>query len=90
MLRGPLAQLVELRTFNPQVVGSIPTGPTKRAAFGRLFFVLGAQAQGWVQGLALNELPDGPHGLLELLCGYLPVFCGCSRYAVFYVVLQER
>lgn len=25
---GPLAQLVELRTFNPQVVGSIPTGPT--------------------------------------------------------------
>lgn len=26
--RGPLAQLVELRTFNPQVVGSSPTGPT--------------------------------------------------------------
>jgi hypothetical protein len=25
---GPLAQLVELRTFNPQVVGSSPTGPT--------------------------------------------------------------
>ena len=25
---GPLAQLVELRTFNPLVVGSSPTGPT--------------------------------------------------------------
>lgn len=27
-VRGPLAQLVEQRTFNPWVVGSIPTGPT--------------------------------------------------------------
>ena len=27
--RGPLAQLAELRTFNPLVVGSSPTGPTK-------------------------------------------------------------
>ena len=26
---GPLAQLVEQRTFNPWVVGSIPTGPTR-------------------------------------------------------------
>src|SRR5687768_9757702 len=26
--RGPLAQLAEQRTFNPRVVGSIPTGPT--------------------------------------------------------------
>lgn len=26
--RGPLAQSVELRTFNPSVVGSSPTGPT--------------------------------------------------------------
>lgn len=26
---GPLAQLVEQRTFNPRVVGSIPTGPTQ-------------------------------------------------------------
>ena len=25
---GPLAQLAEQRTFNPWVVGSIPTGPT--------------------------------------------------------------
>ena len=25
---GPLAQLAEHRTFNPQVVGSNPTGPT--------------------------------------------------------------
>src|SRR5688572_7308330 len=25
---GPLAQLAEQRTFNPRVVGSIPTGPT--------------------------------------------------------------
>src|SRR4051812_2834482 len=28
---GPLAQLAEQRTFNPRVVGSIPTGPTARA-----------------------------------------------------------
>ena len=26
---GPLAQLVEQRTFNPRVVGSSPTGPTQ-------------------------------------------------------------
>jgi len=25
---GPIAQSVEQRTFNPWVVGSIPTGPT--------------------------------------------------------------
>ena len=29
MLHGPLAQLAEHRTFNPGVVGSIPTRPTK-------------------------------------------------------------
>jgi hypothetical protein len=29
-LQGPLAQSVEQRTFNPWVVGSIPTGPTKK------------------------------------------------------------
>lgn len=29
--RAPIAQLVELRTFNPQVVGSSPTGGTPRA-----------------------------------------------------------
>ena len=28
-LLGPLAQSVEQRTFNPWVVGSIPTGPTE-------------------------------------------------------------
>ncbi len=28
--RAPIAQLVELRTFNPQVVGSSPTGGTRR------------------------------------------------------------
>ena len=28
---GPLAQSVEQRTFNPWVVGSIPTGPTKQS-----------------------------------------------------------
>ena len=27
---GPLAQSVEQRTFNPWVVGSIPTGPTEK------------------------------------------------------------
>ena len=29
---GPLAQSVEQRTFNPWVVGSIPTGPTSLAS----------------------------------------------------------
>ena len=33
---GPLAQLAEQRTFNPRVVGSSPTGPTKHQ-FSRLF-----------------------------------------------------
>lgn len=28
LVQGPLAQSVEQRTFNPWVVGSIPTGPT--------------------------------------------------------------
>jgi hypothetical protein len=28
LIFGPLAQLAEQRTFNPWVVGSIPTGPT--------------------------------------------------------------
>lgn len=32
--RGPLAQLVEQRTFNPWVVGSIPTGPTNAQVRG--------------------------------------------------------
>ena len=44
-LEGPLAQSVEQRTFNPWVVGSIPTGPTRGVTFlsssveGRLFFL---------------------------------------------------
>ncbi len=33
-LRAPIAQLVELRTFNPQVVGSSPTGGTPPQAPG--------------------------------------------------------
>src|SRR6476659_7205309 len=32
---GPLAQLVEHRTFNPWVVGSIPTGPLFLAKVGK-------------------------------------------------------
>ncbi len=32
--RAPIAQLVELRTFNPQVVGSSPTGGTKHPPQG--------------------------------------------------------
>lgn len=36
--QGPLAQLVELRTFNPQVVGSSPTGPTFCPRFLRGLF----------------------------------------------------
>ena len=35
-MRGPLAQLVEHRTFNPRVVGSSPTGPTT-AHFSRYY-----------------------------------------------------
>ena len=34
---GPLAQSVEQRTFNPWVVGSIPTGPTGLLSQLRLF-----------------------------------------------------
>jgi hypothetical protein len=30
MPRAPIAQLVELRTFNPQVLGSSPSGGTSR------------------------------------------------------------
>ena len=43
---GPLAQSVEQRTFNPWVVGSIPTGPTlnKPVFYGNLpIFTLGEQ-----------------------------------------------
>jgi hypothetical protein len=32
-MNGPLAQLAELRTFNPSVVGSSPTGPTMTRSF---------------------------------------------------------
>ena len=35
-LPGPLAQSVEQRTFNPWVVGSIPTGPTREVYEGNL------------------------------------------------------
>lgn len=35
-LRAPIAQLVELRTFNPQVVGSSPTGGTEAGRPGLL------------------------------------------------------
>ena len=36
--QGPLAQLAEHRTLNPQVVGSIPTWPTKfTQAPGRVY-----------------------------------------------------
>jgi hypothetical protein len=41
---GPLAQSVEQRTFNPWVVGSIPTGPTGISLYrelGRLSAILG-------------------------------------------------
>lgn len=41
--RGPLAQLVEQRTFNPWVQGSIPCGRTTRSPNGekslRAFFI---------------------------------------------------
>jgi hypothetical protein len=33
---GPLAQSVEQRTFNPWVVGSIPTGPTDNLELHRV------------------------------------------------------
>ena len=36
---GAIAQLVEQRTENPCVTGSIPVGTTKRDFFGSLFFV---------------------------------------------------
>ena len=38
---APIAQLVEHRTLNPQVVGSIPTGGTnKKRAVGALLCLL--------------------------------------------------
>src|SRR6478609_3789047 len=40
--QGPLAQLVEHRTFNPWVVGSSPTGPTHTSPGARLALVHGA------------------------------------------------
>ena len=49
--RAPLAQSVELRTFNPQVVGSSPTGRTERpvasrlAGVGGFCVVIGSAAQ---------------------------------------------
>ncbi len=35
---GPIAQLAEQRTFNPHVVGSIPTGLTKKSGPSRWIF----------------------------------------------------
>ena len=37
LMPGPLAQSVEQRTFNPWVVGSIPTGPTKGVLFWQIY-----------------------------------------------------
>jgi hypothetical protein len=37
---GTIAQLVEQRTENPCVAGSIPAGTTHKAFIVRLFFVL--------------------------------------------------
>ena len=39
LARGAIAQLVEQRTENPCVTGSIPVGTTKKEAFKASFFV---------------------------------------------------
>jgi hypothetical protein len=43
---GPLAQSVEQRTFNPWVVGSIPTGPTLEYRKTEQFFSKLPQSEG--------------------------------------------
>ena len=47
-LEGPLAQLVEHRTFNPRVVGSIPTGPTLLAKSGKFPGFLATGGRGFL------------------------------------------
>ena len=48
LLRAPLAQLVEQRTFNPLVVGSFPTGRT--ILFQRSSMAEQAAVNRWVEG----------------------------------------
>ena len=43
LYEGPLAQLVEHRTFNPWVVGSNPTGPTRIGDFQDLMTDMGTK-----------------------------------------------
>ena len=78
---GPLAQLVELRTFNPQVAGSSPAGPTVEPPSGGSF---------QFYRLALDQLSNGAHSLLKLLCGHMLIFGGSSGHTVLNMVLEER
>ena len=62
ILLGPIAQSVEQRTFNPWVLGSIPSGPTERLTvdfnYQNVRFVL-SQRQFWVQFVVGSRGSDG-------------------------------
>ena len=61
---GPLAQSVEQRTFNPWVVGSIPTGPTRRKEYEvRVFVDVGAHF-----GESLVEVLKPNYGFNRIIC----------------------
>src|SRR6478736_7194187 len=80
---GPLAQLVEHRTFNPWVVGSIPTGPTLLAKSGKTPGLLATGSRGF---LCVTD-PSGGTLPFDGLGG-LPVDVGADHVAV--AVLRLR
>ena len=79
MLYAPLAQSVERRTVNPQVVGSSPTGGAKgktaNLTIGSLFFVVRS-----IRGENANKKhhPFGWCYLLAPLVGLEPTTCGLT------------
>jgi FkbM family methyltransferase len=62
---GPLAQSVEQRTFNPWVVGSIPTGPTRvsKGEYLKVFVDIGSHF-----GETLVEVLKPKYGFEKILC----------------------
>ena len=55
---GPLAQLAEQRTFNPRVVGSSPTGPTKYLVRAMIGLNLQVEPSLYPHFMS-NEVPPG-------------------------------
>src|SRR5918997_254535 len=63
---GPLAQLAEQRTFNPRVVGSIPTGPTVLTSRFSCRVGLGGSASGSSgRSVVARRCGGGLEGLLQ-------------------------